>query len=369
MKIVADDKIPLITDYFGAEGELILIPGRALQASDVADADLLIVRSVTHVNADLLRDSKVSFVGSVASGADHLDTAWLDSAGIHWASATGSNAISVVEYVICAIAALQKMSLLNEKKPRAAVIGVGRIGSEVARQLEMLGFDVLLCDPIRAKQENDFISTPLSAIADCDFITFHTPLTHKGSDPTYHMIAKNFLQRQKKNTVLLNASRGSVIDFSDLKEYGEALYWCLDVWENEPFIDFQVLELAALATPHIAGHTRQAKQRGLDMIYHAAVRENIIAPRGAIAIHFPEHVLDFNQQAVDWRDVILKIYNPAESTELMKQKMIESSEEKIFDRLRNDFNSRYEFHFVTVKNACLTPQDKNYLLKIGVKVL
>ncbi len=368
MKIVADDKIPLITDYFGTAGELILKPGRALQASDVADADLLIVRSVTHVNAALLQASKVSFVGSVAAGADHLDAAWLDSAGIRWASATGSNAISVVEYVICIIAALQKMSLLTAEKPRAAVIGVGRIGSEVARQLEMLGFEVLLCDPIRAKHEKDFISTPLAAIENCDFITIHTPLTHKGSDPTYHMIAKDFLQRQIKGAVLVNAARGSVIDFSDLKEYGETLYWCLDVWENEPLIDFKVLELATLATPHIAGHTRQAKQRGLDMIYHTAVREKIIAPHTAMTMQFPEQVLDFQQQAADWRDVILKIYNPAESTVMMQQKMLESSAEKTFDRLRNDFNSRYEFHFVTVINVLLNPLDKNILQKIGVNI-
>jgi erythronate-4-phosphate dehydrogenase len=121
MKIVADEKIPLIADYFGAQGELILKPGRELRPVDVADADILIVRSVTPVNAALLQKSSVSFVGSVASGTDHLDTTWLDAAGIRWASASGSNAIAVVEYVICVIAALQKMALLNAKKPRAAV--------------------------------------------------------------------------------------------------------------------------------------------------------------------------------------------------------------------------------------------------------
>jgi erythronate-4-phosphate dehydrogenase len=353
MKIVADEKIPLIKDYFASMGELILKPGRALQHLDVVDADIVIVRSVTHVNAALLQDTNVSFVGSVASGVDHLDTAWLDAAGIRWVSAVGCNSVAVVEYVICVIAALQKMSLLNAAKPRAAVIGVGRIGSQVVLQLETLGFEVILCDPIRAQQEKDFISTPLDTIEDCDFITIHTPLTRHGAAPTYHLINKSFLQRQKKNTILLNASRGSVIDFSDLEEYGEELYWCLDVWEN---------------APHIAGHTRQAKQRGLDMIYHEAVRQKIISPLQNINTQFPEQVIDFNHQTVDWRDVILKIYNPADSTAIMKQKIIEISEEKIFDHLRNDFNSRDEFHFVTVKNAVLNAEDRKYLLDAGVKV-
>jgi erythronate-4-phosphate dehydrogenase len=365
MKIIADEKIPFIKDYFGAHGELILKPGRTLQRSDVVDADILIVRSITHVNETLLHDTAVKFVGTVAAGADHLDKHWLDEANIRWATAAGSNARAVVEYTLCVIAALQKMQLLTENKLRAAVIGVGRIGSQVAEQLKTLGFEVVLCDPIRAAQEKDFISTPLEDIKDCDFITLHTPLTRKGAHPTYHLIGKDFLQRQKKNSILLNASRGSVIDSSALKLYGETLYWCLDVWENEPLINFQVLDLVTIASPHIAGHTLQAKQRGIDMIYQSACEQKIISPSKKFSVEFPERHIDFENKKVDWRDVVLTVYDPRDTTMLMKQKLIENAE-KFFDVLRNDFNHRHEFAFVSIANAVLTPRDQKYLESLGL---
>src|SRR4029078_10186423 len=119
-------------------------------------------------------------------------------------------------------------------------------------------------------QERNFISTPLDEISNVDFITLHTPLTRSGEHPTFHMIEKNFLKRQKPGWVLLNTGRGSVIDFSDLRQYGKHLHWCLDVWENEPNIDLDVLNKTYLGTPHIAGHTVQSKLRAIEMIYQVA---------------------------------------------------------------------------------------------------
>jgi erythronate-4-phosphate dehydrogenase len=174
------------------------------------------------------------------------------------------------------------------------------------------------------------------------------------------------LLRQKKNCILLNAGRGSVINFSDLKEYGEALYWCLDVWENEPMIDFQILELATIATPHIAGHTVQAKQRGIDIIYKAALKKKIIPAQHSALVAFPTAHVDFNNAEVDWRDVILKIYDPREATERMKKAIIENESGKVFDRLRNDFNLRHEFAYVTISGAQLSDEDKAYLVNLGI---
>jgi erythronate-4-phosphate dehydrogenase len=367
MKIIADEKIPFVTDYFGHGNELILKNGRSLQREDVIDADMLLVRSVTRVNAALLQDSSVKFVGSSSSGSDHLDTQWLDDAGIRWASAAGCNSRAVVEYVISVIAALQQMSLLPAKSPRAAVIGVGRIGSQVAAELETLGFEVLRCDPLRASDEKDFISTPLDAITDCDFITLHTPLTHKGSHPTYHMIAKKFLQQQKKNAVLLNAARGSVVDFADLKEYAWHLYPCLDVWENEPLVDLQILQQASIATPHIAGHTLQAKQRGIEMIYQAAIAAKLIAADPSSTIDFPHAQIDFNHEEVTWQDVILKIYDPRVTTAIMQEKILLNSHASEFDHLRNDVNQRHEFEFITLQHATMPAGDKVYLAGLGLK--
>src|SRR3990167_2243014 len=127
MKIVADEHIPLVQDYFSGYGELCLQSGRAIKASDVRDADLLLVRSITPVNEALLTGSRVKFVGSVTAGYDHLDTKWLDKMGIAWCVTSGFNAPPVADYVVSVLAALKEQGLLSDKKIKAAVIGVGNV--------------------------------------------------------------------------------------------------------------------------------------------------------------------------------------------------------------------------------------------------
>lgn len=201
MKIVADENIPLIEHYFNAHGELILKPGREITAADVRDADILLVRSVTKVDQNLLAKSAVKFVGSATSGADHLDTQWLDAQGIQWSVAQGSNAVAVAEYVVCVIAALQKIRHLAGKKIRAAVVGVGTIGKLVVEKFTQLGFDVILCDPLRT----DMMTTAFSELTDLDLIAFHTPLTQTGAYPTYHLVQKTFFAKTK--TALCSTQR------------------------------------------------------------------------------------------------------------------------------------------------------------------
>lgn len=348
MKIVADEHIPLVEHYFGSLGELVLKPGRAISRDDVLDATILLVRSVTAVNQQLLEGSTVKFVGSATTGNDHVDTVWLNQAGIQWSIAYGCNGIAVVEYVIAVIAALQKMRYLMHDNVRAGVIGVGAIGSEVAKKLTALGFNVLLCDPFRSLKERDFHGVFLEEFSDLDFITLHTPLTYDGTYPTYHMIEKNFLKRQKKNTILLNTSRGSVIDFADLKQYGQELLWCLDVWENEPTIDQDVLDKALIATPHIAGYSVQSKYRGIEMLYHAAIQQGVIPALDLPAIDYPHVDLPIVKEPSDWRDVALAIYNPLLTTKLMKE-TLNQNEDK-FDWLRKHFQERHEFDFVKLNN-------------------
>lgn len=369
MRILADENIPWIRDYFGSYGELVLKPGRHLQRDDVASVDMLILRSVTKVNRELLENTAVKFVGCVSTGSDHIDKAWLDKAGIPWAVAEGTNAIGVVQYVVAVIAALQEEGILLDRKPlRAGVIGVGRIGSQVVTQLKLLGFDVIQNDPFRAEQEPDFVSVPLEDFHDLDLITIHTPLTRDGSHPTFHLIKKEFLQRQKKNTVLINASRGSVIDFSDLKEYGESFYWCLDVWENEPMIDFEVLELAEIASPHIAGHTIQGKYRAIESIFHAACHKGLLPSALVSTIPIPRTTLSLDHHSVSWRDVILKIYDPRQTTHNMKNTVIEDGSGKVFDALRNHFPDRYEFQYVTLLNAKMDDATSRLLTAMEVVI-
>lgn len=359
MKIVADENIPLISHYFCANNQMILKPGRSITHEDLLDADILLVRSVTKVNRELLHDTPVKFVGSATTGLDHLDSQWLDQAGIFWSSAYGCNAQAVVEYVLCVIAALQLKEMFPKKKIRAGVIGVGLIGSKVVEKLKLLGCEVVQCDPLRAEVENDFVSTPLAEFSNLDLVTLHVPLTTAGKYPTKHMIQADFLQRQKAGCVLLNASRGSVIDFSDLKKYGGHLHWCLDVWENEPNIDLEVLEKAVISTPHIAGYSVQSKYRGVQMIYDAAVRMEVLTDFCVLPVPFPQRVLSFDNVAMTWQDVALKIYDPMLTTQVMKQSLLSGS--MTFDALRKSFPERYEFAYVNLVDVKLSDEDRAVL--------
>lgn len=330
MKVVADENIPQIQHYCADLGELLLKPGRNITRDDVFDADVLLVRSTTKVDKLLLRDTPVKFVGSTVAGLDHLDIEYLNTQNIKWFAAEGCNAVAVSEYVVCVVAALQKKLLLPQKNLRAAVIGVGRIGSLVVNKLRDLGFEVLTCDPF-------YDLTPLADIGDVDLISIHTPLTHGGPFPTFHLIEKNFLARQKENTVLLNAGRGSVVNVADLKIYGKHLQWCLDVFENEPSIDPEIVEAATIATPHIAGHTVQAKLRGLEMVYKEMLKQNIISIEKNFK--YPEKTLHVADKS-DWREFALKVYDPFQTTLQFK------SQTQPFDELRKEVQERYEFNYI-----------------------
>ena len=365
MKIIADAHIPFVKEYFAKCGELELIPGREINAKHVKGADILLVRTVTQVDKKLLQHSKVKFVGSVTAGADHLDTAWLDKAGIAWQVATGFNAPPVADYVVSVVAALQKKQMLRHEKQRAAVIGVGSVGRLVAERLQWLGFEVLCVDPFRAKNEKDFSSITLEEIADVDLVSLHVPLTKDGEHPTYHFISEDFLSKQKSGCVLLNASRGKVIDFKALEQHGTHLRWCFDVWENEPHVDNYFLEHALIATPHIAGYSAQSKVRGVDMIYRALCERNLIQPNDPPSIYMPRQQLTFADGQLCWRDIVLGIFNPIIMTTLMQTNLLPIVDDgSVFDAMRREFTYRHEFAFTDIAGTHLSAHDQALLDKL-----
>lgn len=374
MKIVADSHIPFVKEYFSAYGELILRGGRTISAADVKEADVLLVRSVTHVDEKLLAGSRIKFVGSVTAGADHLDTKWLEQAGVAWSVAVGFNAPPVADYVVSVVAALQRKRLLaigsEEKKPKAAVIGVGNVGRLVVERLKALNFDVLLCDPLRAEREPGFLSVPFDELADVDLISLHVPLAKTGAHPTYHFIDKQFLARQKRGCILLNASRGSVIASKDLLQHGGHLHWCFDVWEHEPKIDKAILEQALLATPHIAGYSVQSKIRGIDMIYRIACEKQIIAPQTLPPLTMPVQKLAFTGGAHHWQDILLGVFNPMILTAMMKTTLFPADDYgHLFDEMRNQFNYRHEFHYTQIVEAEMSETEKNVLMQLGLHLV
>jgi erythronate-4-phosphate dehydrogenase len=370
MKIVADAYIPFIKEYFAAEGELLLKPGRTISHADVIDADLLLVRSITPVNAALLAGTSVRFVGSVTAGADHLDTEWLMQAGITFAVASGFNAPPVADYVIAVIAALQQKQMLAAKQLKIALIGVGHVGQQVMARLAGLQIEVICSDPLRAEQEKEFCSLALSDIKDVDCISLHVPLTKTGAYPTHHFIDHAFLERQKPGAVLVNASRGQVIHAEDLLHYGQHLRWCLDVWPKEPHVDQELLTQAVIATPHIAGYSLQSKMRGIDMIYHLACEKNLIPHRSKPTVSMQKQRLELKHER-SWQEVVLSVFDPFKMTEEMRKTLMphtaaNANLPQIFDELRNQFNHRYEFGFTMLVGAeKLSAYDQECLRGLG----
>lgn len=369
MKIVADKHIPFVETYFSQGNELVLLPGRAMTASDVKDADILLVRSVTRVDEALLKGSSVKWVGSVTAGCDHVDTAWLASAGIRYTFASGFNAPPVADYVVSVVAAMQKKRLLPTENVKAAVIGVGRVGRLVEKHLSVLGFDVQCCDPLRAVEEKDFVTTPIDSIENVDLICLHVPLTKEGKHPTHQFIEQGFLARQKPGCILLNASRGGVIHADELLNHGQALSWCFDVWENEPDINTTILDQAVISTPHIAGYSVQSKCRGTQMIFQAACEQGFIASETVNLPEMSKQILSFAGSAHRWQDIVLGIFNPVLMTAMMKSLIFAADEVgQVFDQMRHDFNYRNEFAFTEAVLDGIAEDQAAILSGLGIEV-
>ena len=272
MLIVADENIPLIDAFFAGFGEIRRLPGRSIDRAAVAEADVLLVRSVTPVSRELLDGSPVRFVGTCTIGTDHLDLDYFEQAGIHWSSAPGCNARGVVDYVLGSLLTLAEIEGADLTARTYGVVGAGEVGGRLIKVLRGLGWNVLVCDPPRqAAGDGDYVSLE-QIIEQCDVISLHTPLTRTGEQPTWHLLDRRRLEQLKPGTWLINAARGPVVDNAALREVllaREDLQAVLDVWEAEPQVDVALAELCVLGSPHIAGYSLDGKQRGTAQIYQA----------------------------------------------------------------------------------------------------
>ena len=260
MKIVADEDMVNVRELFSTFGDVVTLRGREICPSDLSDADALLVRSVTRVDAALLENSDVRFVGSATSGADHVDQGYLATRGIEFASAPGCNANAVVQYVIAALCA----GVPDWRRRTVGIVGCGQVGGRLYRCLTHLGVSCRVYDPFLdgagIADQVDF-----DDILDAEIICLHTPLTRSGAHPTWHMINREVLERLAPGTVLLNAGRGAVIDNAALRDHligGAELDAILDVWESEPDIDLDLLRNVLLGTPHIAGYSVEGRLAG-----------------------------------------------------------------------------------------------------------
>lgn len=272
MKLFADRNILAVAERFSRHAELHLLDGRAVSRDDILEADALLVRSITTVDEKLLAGTKVRFVGTATSGIDHIDTDYLEAAGIGFAHAKGSNANAVVDYCFSAIAFAVLNHGLALQESRVGIIGAGAVGGLFGNRLQQLGVEVRYCDPLLAAQfpEREFYS--LNQALDCDVVSLHVPLTRSGPHATYKMIGTAQLAHLRDRGLLINACRGLVVDEMALKKalaQRSSLHTVFDVWANEPMIDAELAKAVTIATPHIAGYSQQAKLNATEMLARA----------------------------------------------------------------------------------------------------
>lgn len=282
MNIVADPNIPFVREAFGTLGKVQLVSGRQINSVTIRGADVLLVRSVTSVHAGLLDGSTVKFVATATVGTDHVDHAHLEHRHIGFAGAHGSNANSVAEYVMAALLEMAGRGNFRLPDKTLGVVGVGNIGKRIASLAETLGMRVLRNDPPRQRAENlpDFV--PLQRIlAEADVITLHVPLLELADEPTLHLLNKETLSALERRPMLINTARGAVVDNRALLKAidGDKLGGAvLDVWEWEPNISAELLDVVDIGTPHIAGYSLDGKVAGTRMIYQAACNHFGLAP-------------------------------------------------------------------------------------------
>ena len=325
------------------------------------DVELLLVRSITKVDRKLLEGSPVRFVATATAGTDHLQLEELERQGIVCAGAPGSNAESVAQYVTTAllhVAGRRGWSLAGRT---AGVVGIGQVGSRVVRNLKALGMRVLVSDPPleRAGVCQEF--APLEAVLQADFVTLHVPLTRSGTDRTQHLLDASALRRMHRDAILINTSRGGVVDNAALLQAlrdNVIAGAVLDVWEGEPEICLDLLEQVEIGTPHIAGYSYDGKIRGTTMIYEAACRFLGVEPTwnaDKFAERPEQPTLEIERRGRETNDVVSDVvgslYDIDDDDALLREVLHfpEAVRGSAFDSLRKNYRRRREFNQTEVR--------------------
>jgi erythronate-4-phosphate dehydrogenase len=338
MKIIIDDKIPYIKEAIERMAEeTVFVPGGGFTPELVRNADALVVRTRTRCNRELLEDSRVKLIVTATIGYDHIDTGYCRQAGITWSNAAGCNAASVAQYVQSSLLLLERMRGISLKRLTIGIVGVGNVGSKVADVARKAGMRVFINDLPRQEKEGKEGFTDVAEIAKkCDIITFHTPLYMEGKYKTYHLADEAFFRSLRRHPVIINTSRGEVVDTGallDALDSGTVSDAVIDVWEGEPNIDWRLPAKAMIATPHIAGYSADGKANATRMSLEAIGRYFGINASFKITPPAPENAVIY---ANSYEEALLRIYNPQTDSEALKANPDD------FERLRGNYPLRRE---------------------------
>ena len=352
---VADENIPHVSQAFASTGHVRVLDAESITDKVCANADVLLVRSVTRVDQSLLSQSRVRFVGSATAGFDHIDRAYLRERGIQFTHAAGSNADSVVEYVLSALIRLSALQMRPLAGLTLGIVGCGNIGGRLAVRAPAFGLHILKNDPPLANAGHSGFVDLESILAESDIITLHVP---KSSD-TYHLIEKSALQSMKPGVWLLNTSRGAVIDnavLSKVLDTGRIGATVLDVWENEPTPDLGLLRKVTLGTPHIAGHSVDGKLQGTVMLYKAVADYFGIQStwdfEQVLQQDLPPPISADPEPSSNWLDTLVRCLYDIRADDARMRMLLNTPHDQVarkFRQLRRNYPSRRAFgrHRVT----------------------
>ncbi len=357
LKIVADDKIPFLKGVLEPYAEMVYLPGSKISRAELIDADALIVRTRTRCNQVLLEGTRVKCIATATIGFDHIDATYCAVRNIQWTSAPGCNAASVQQYMASALSILSHRMHTGLRGKTLGIIGVGNVGKTIQVLGNVLGMRVLLNDPPRERAEGkgSFVSLD-ELLAESDVVCLHVPLNREGLDKTLHMADENFFARMKTSAWFLNASRGEAMDTNALKEGLAAKSIAgavIDVWEDEPHIDLDLLHLVAIGTPHIAGYSTDGKANGTAMSVNSISRffglgldhwypANLLAPQKPVLRlhHTGEELL---------KEAFLSTYDVMQDDRTLRQSP------DTFEQQRGNYPLRREYKAYTVTGTSDDP--------------
>ena len=373
MRIVADDKIPFLKGALEHYAEVVYIPGKQIKMEMLKDSDALLIRTRTICNENLLKGTSIRFIGTATIGFDHIDTHYCSKNKIIWTNAPGCNSSSVQQYIAAALFRISSEHHFSLKDKTLGIIGVGNVGSKVEKFARSVGMNVLLNDPPRARIEGKKNFHSLNTVlSGSDILTVHVPLNIVGEDQTWHLFNEESFKKIKRGAWFLNSSRGEVSDTYSLKNAlnsGMLSGAVIDVWENEPNIDLELLQQAFIATPHIAGYSTDGKANGTSMVVNSLTKyfnlpsENWY-PSDVPPPASPYISIDCNNKSEEEiiREAVIHTYNIDKDNSMLRISI------QNFEKLRGDYPVRREFTSYTINLKDGTEKVLQTMKSIGFRM-
>ena len=342
MKIVADKYIPFLEGVFEPYAEVVYKDGMEICREDVADADVMIIRTRTRCNADLLEGSKVRMIATATIGMDHIDLEYCRNHGITVQNAEGCNAGGVLQYVFSALYGMAARKGIKLDGATMGIVGVGHVGKKIEAMARYLGFNVLMCDPPRAAAEgSDAFCSLEYLLANSQIVTMHVPL----DETTRGMADEEFFMLMPPGAIFINAARGEILDDNALMQAIPKLgAVAIDTWNHEPNINLELLDMVDIATPHIAGYSYQGKQNATALAVQAVAKFFGIKelyeyyPEADVPDHEPIQ-LDLRDKTHGERAAVFQ-YNYPIFTDDFRFRM----EPENFEKLRSEYQYRREIY-------------------------